>query len=81
MARAALRRRGAGGEPLAERWTDGVRVARFDTYRSYSGCGVLLTRAGFATAGAHRVEVRGVGAKSASSRGTAVAVDAVVAVE
>jgi hypothetical protein len=65
---------------LAELWVDGEQVAEFDTYRSYSGCGVLLTRASFAEAGAHAVEVRGVGASSAQSTGTAVGVDAVVAV-
>ena len=65
---------------LAELWTDGVRVAQVDTYRAYSGCGVLLSRAAFPTAGANRVELRGVGAKNDRSRGTAVAVDAIVAV-
>lgn len=66
---------------LAELWADGVRVARVDTYRSYSGCGVLISRASFASPGTHRVELRGTGAKSTRSRGTAVAVDAVVAVK
>lgn len=65
---------------LAELWADGARVTRFDTHRGHSGCGVLLTRAAFTSPGVHRVEVRGVGAKGPRSSGTAVAVDAIVAV-
>ena len=59
---------------------DGVRVATVDSYRSFSGCGVVLTRAAFAKAGPHRVTVRGTGTSGPRSRGTAVAVDAVTAV-
>ncbi len=61
-------------------WADGRRLSRVDTYRSYSGCGVVLARATFASAGMHRLEVRGTGTKAPRSRGTAVAVDAVTAV-
>jgi hypothetical protein len=60
---------------------DGVVVKRVDTYRSYSGCGVVLARVGFTVpGGAHRVQVTGTGAKHARSTGTALSVDAVVAV-
>ena len=59
---------------------DGVRVTTVDTYRSWSGCGVVLARTAFKAAGAHRVQVVGTGAKHPASRGTAVAVDAVTAV-
>ena len=41
----------------------------------------MLARAPFPAAGAHRVEVRGTGTKGPRSRGTAVAVDAVTAVQ
>ena len=65
---------------LVEVLVDGVRVAQVDSYRSYSGCGVVLTRASFPKAGPHRVQVRGTGTKGPRSRGTAVALDAVTAV-
>lgn len=65
---------------VLEVWGDGRRLSRVDAYRAYSGCGVVLARAAFATAGVHRVEVRGTGTKGPRSRGTAVAVDAVTAV-
>ena len=63
-----------------EVWVDGARVARVDGYRSYSGCGVVLSRAATVPGSAHVVQVRGTGLKHRSSKGTAVAVDAVVAV-
>jgi hypothetical protein len=59
---------------------DGVRVSQVDSYRSYSGCGVVLARTSFATAGPHRVAVRATGTRGPRSRGTAVAVDAISAV-
>jgi hypothetical protein len=65
---------------MVEVLVDGVRVSQVDSYRSYSGCGVVLTRASFTTPGQHQVVVRGTGAKGPRSRGTAVAVDAVTAV-
>jgi hypothetical protein len=65
---------------VLEVWGDGKRLSRVDGYRSYSGCGVVLARAVFRTAGVHRLEVRGTGTKSPRSRGTAIAVDAVTAV-
>lgn len=65
---------------ILEVWADGVRVKRVDSYRSYSGCGVVLTRASFPSGtGVHRIVVKGVGAKGPRSKGTAVAVDAVTA--
>ena len=65
----------------AEIWVDGVRAARVDGYRSYSGCGVVLTRTGFTVpGGVHRVELRSTGLKNARSTGTTVSVDAVIAV-
>ncbi|CAA9335960.1 MAG: hypothetical protein AVDCRST_MAG16-1522, partial [uncultured Frankineae bacterium] len=65
---------------LLDVYADGRRVARVDTYRSYSGCGVVVARPTFATTGTHRVQVNGIGAKSVRSRGTAVGVDAIVAI-
>ena len=65
---------------MVEVWGDGRRLSRVDTYRAYSGCGVVLARATFTSAGVHRLELRGTGTKSPRSRGTAVAVDAVTAV-
>ena len=65
----------------AEVWVDGVRVKRVDSYRSYSGCGVLLSRIGFEVpGGVHRVELRGTGLKHSRSKGAAVSVDAITAV-
>ena len=64
---------------LLEVWADGVRAARVDTYRAWSGCGAVLARVTFGTPGTHRVELRGVGAKRPASKGTAVAVDAITA--
>ncbi|MCU1589870.1 MAG: hypothetical protein JWP11_1126 [Frankiales bacterium] len=70
------------GNGVIELWADGVRLTRIDTYRSYSGCGVVLTRAPFKSgAGDHRIQVRGVGAKNAASKGTAIAIDAITAVK
>ena len=65
---------------VLEVWGDGRRLSRVDSYRAYSGCGVVLARAVFPKAGVHRIEVRGTGTKSPRSRGTGVAVDAVTAV-
>ena len=65
----------------ADVWVDGVRVKRVDSYRSYSGCGVVLSRIGFKVAGGvHRVQVNSTGLKNAKSKGTALSVDAIVAV-
>lgn len=58
---------------------DGVRVMTVDSYRSYSGCGVVLAKTAFTAAGVHRVQLRGLGQKHAKSQGTAVAVDAITA--
>ena len=56
-------------------------VKRVDTYRSYSGCGVLLSRIGFTVpGGVHRVELRSTGHKHPRSTGTTLSVDAIVAV-
>jgi hypothetical protein len=66
---------------VLELWADGARVARVDTYRTYSGCGVVLARAAFkGGTGIHRLQLKGVGAKNAKSKGTAVAVDAITAI-
>lgn len=65
---------------LLEVLVDGVRVSQVDSYRSYSGCGVVLARTSFSKAGPHRVQVRGTGTRGPRSRGAAVAVDAVTAV-
>lgn len=65
---------------MLELWVDGLRVSRLDTFRTYSGCGVVLARTPFRTGlGLHRVQLRGVGAKSVRSKGTAVGIDAVTA--
>jgi len=65
----------------AEVWVDGARAARVDGYRSYSGCGVVLSRTAFAVpGGAHRVELRSTGLKHPRSAGTTIGVDAVIAV-
>jgi hypothetical protein len=65
----------------ADVYVDGARVKRVDSYRSYSGCGIVLTRIGFTTAGgAHRVQITGTGLKNTRSKGTAVSVDAIIAV-
>jgi hypothetical protein len=65
---------------IVEIWGDGMRLARVDTYRSFTGCGVVLARGNFPKGhGLHRVEVRGMGRKSGASRGAAIAVDAVTA--
>ncbi len=61
---------------LVDVWVDGTRRGRFDTYRSYSGCGVRLARLQL-PAGRHRVQVRGIGQRSPDSRGTAVSVDGI----
>ncbi len=59
---------------------DGVRVQTVDSYRKYSGCGVVLSRTAFKVAGGvHRVQVRGTGLKNPSSKGTGIAVDAITA--
>jgi len=69
------------GNGVLELWADGVRVSRIDTYRSYSGCGVVLARTALAGGtGLHRLQLKGVGAKNTRSKGTAVAVDAVTAI-
>lgn len=66
---------------VIELWADGIRLTRIDTYRSYSGCGIVLTRAPFKTGdGAHRIQVRGVGVKNVKSKGTAIGIDAITAV-
>jgi hypothetical protein len=66
---------------VIELWADGIRLTRIDTYRSYSSCGVVLTRAPFTSGnGAHRIQVRGVGVKNAKSKGTAIGIDAITAV-
>ena len=66
---------------VLELWADGVRVARMDTYRTYSGCGVVLARTALkGGATIHRLQLRGVGVKNARSTGTAVALDAVTAI-
>ena len=65
---------------VLELWADGARVSRIDTYRSYSGCGVVLARTPLkGGTGIHRLQIKGVGAKNAKSKGTGVAVDAVTA--
>lgn len=65
---------------VLEVWSDGAHVAGVDTYRPYSSCGVVLATPLLSGApGLHRVQLRGVGAKNARSKGTAVAVDVVTA--
>lgn len=69
------------GNGVIELWADGIRLTRIDTYRSYSSCGVVLTRAPFTSGnGAHRIQVRGVGVKNVKSKGTAIGIDAITAV-
>ena len=58
---------------------DGVLVTTVDSYRSYSGCGVVLARSSFKTSGIHRVQVRGIGMQHPGSKGSALAVDAITA--
>lgn len=68
------------GNGIVELWADGALVSRHDTYRSYSGCGLVLARTplkGGATI--HRLQLRGVGEKNAKSRSTAFTLDAVTA--
>ena len=66
---------------VVELWADGIRLTRIDTYRSFSGCGVVLTRAPFHSgAGFHRIQVRGIGVKNGKSTGTAISIDAITAV-
>lgn len=65
---------------IVEVWADGARVARVDTYRAATSCGVVLASGKLpGGAGLHLVEVRGMGERSGASRGTAMAVDAVTA--
>ena len=65
----------------ADVWVDGAKVKRVDTFRPYSGCGVLLSRTAFTKpGGAHRVELRSTGLKHPRSTGTTLSVDAIVAV-
>lgn len=59
-------------------YVDGTKRARVDTYRSYSGCGVVLTKVALSS-GVHRVQVRGIGLKRTASRGTTVQLDALTA--
>lgn len=66
------------GNGIVEIWDAATRLARVDTYRSATSCGVVLAEVRF-PAGLHLVEVRGLGQKRRLSRGTAIAVDAVTA--
>lgn len=61
---------------IVEVWSGRTRLARVDTYRSSTSCGVVLAKVDFPH-GLHLVEVRGMGEKSRLSKGTAMAVDAV----
>lgn len=68
------------GNGIVEVWADGQRMARIDTYRPATSCGVVLASGRFPSgSGLHLVEVRGMGEKSRRSSGTAMAVDAVTA--
>lgn len=68
------------GNGIVEVWADGQRMARVDTYRPATSCGVVLAAGRFpAGPGLHLVEVRGMGESSGRSTGTAMAVDAVTA--
>lgn len=66
----------AGG--MMDVWVDGTKRARVDTYRSYSGCGLRLSRVVLAP-GTHRVQLRAVGVKRPASKGRSVGLDAVTA--
>ena len=66
------------GNGIVEVWDGPTRLARVDTYRNSTSCGVVLARVSF-PAGLHVVEVRGMGQRSARSEGSAMAVDAVTA--
>jgi len=66
------------GNGIVEVWDGPTRLARVDTYRNSTSCGVVLARVSFPP-GLHVVEVRGMGQKSGLSEGTAMAVDAVTA--
>jgi hypothetical protein len=65
---------------LADVWVDGVKRARVDTYRRWSGCGVTLAEYALPS-GRHQVQLRGVGLKRPASKGTALMVDAVDALQ
>ena len=64
---------------IAEIWSDGRRLAQVDTYRTSTSCGVVLYSGPTGPGLLHVVEVRGTGAKSPASKGTALMVDAVTA--
>ncbi|MDP9101254.1 MAG: hypothetical protein M3N21_03800, partial [Actinomycetota bacterium] len=64
------------GNGIVDLYIDGTRRARVDTYRSYSGCGVVIGRFYGLGRGLHRVQFRGVGLHQAASRGSAVGLDA-----
>jgi hypothetical protein len=56
-------------------YVDGVKKARVNLYRSFTGCGVrVATITGLARA-THTLKLVGIGAHSSSSKGNAVAVD------
>ncbi|MCW2665049.1 MAG: hypothetical protein JWN57_11, partial [Frankiales bacterium] len=61
---------------LADLYVNGVKRARIDTYRRYSGCGVTLAEYALPV-GHHQVQLRGLGLKRPASRGTALMIDAV----
>lgn len=61
----------------ADVFVDGAKKARVSTYRSYSGCNVLLKQVTGLVRGVHTVKLVGVGSHTSASRGNAVAFDAV----
>ena len=68
------------GNGVLEVWADGARLARVDTYRAATGCGVVLSKVTFPKgSGLHTVELRGTGQKNAAAKGAAVSVDALTA--
>ena len=64
---------------IAEIWSDGRPLAKVDTFRGATSCGVVLYSGPAGPGLLHTVEVRGTGAKSPASKGTALMVDAVTA--
>ncbi len=57
-------------------YVDGVRYVHLDTYRSFTGCALVLGRITGLHRGFHQVQFRGVGTRSRASHGTAVGLDA-----
>ena len=66
------------GNGILEVWVDGRRLRSVDSWSRATSCDIRLAELAFPV-GLHLVEVRGLGQKRGVSRGTALALDAVVA--